>query len=186
MLPFLMYGITGLATGVQVFRLVMWAVWGKAVHPLEHVSLLGSVVLITVAFVGLWRPRPAGWGALIAARCLGGFYGAAAPGGLGRLDRDALHVELLRAGPIQERGGRRHVAGIPPVRLPPSGAAAGHDLLRDWCRSPARKTGSGAGLALSRSGEPGRQGGGRDSAVHRVPRRRGLVVLCRRRKHGDA
>jgi len=77
MLPFLLYAITGGTTGVQVFRLVMWAVWGKAVHPLEHVSLLGSVVLIVVAVFSLWRPRPAAWVALIATLCMWSFYGPA-------------------------------------------------------------------------------------------------------------
>src|SRR3989304_5417458 len=77
MLPFLLYAITGLATGVQVFRLVMWAVWGKAVHPLEHVSLLGSVVLITVAFVSLWRARPPPRAAPLATPCMGGVFGPA-------------------------------------------------------------------------------------------------------------
>ena len=77
MLPLLLYAITGGTTGVQVFRLVMWAVWGKAVHPLGHVSLLGSVVLIVVAFFSLWRPRPAAWVALIATLCMWSFYGPA-------------------------------------------------------------------------------------------------------------
>ena len=76
-MPFLLYAITGMATGAQVFRLVMWAVWGRPSHPLEHVSLLGSVVLIGAAFFSLWRGRQAAWVALIATLCMWSFYGAA-------------------------------------------------------------------------------------------------------------
>lgn len=77
MVPFLLYAITGVATGAQVFSLVMWAVWGKPVHPLQYVSLLGSVALTAAAFFSVWRPRQAAWVALAALVPVWSFYGPA-------------------------------------------------------------------------------------------------------------
>jgi hypothetical protein len=38
----LLFIITALATGWQVWRLIMWGVWGRPSHPLETVALVGA------------------------------------------------------------------------------------------------------------------------------------------------
>lgn len=77
MFPFFLYLITGLTTGFQVFRLIMWAVWGRPPHPIEFVSLAGSLGLITAAVVSLFRPRIAAAVAFVASLAMWAFYGPA-------------------------------------------------------------------------------------------------------------
>jgi hypothetical protein len=50
-----MYGATALATGVQLWWLMSWAIWGAPINPLEILGLLGSVVLLVAAVSGLRR-----------------------------------------------------------------------------------------------------------------------------------
>jgi hypothetical protein len=49
------YGATGIATGVQLWSLLSWAVLGVPINPLEIVGLLGSVVLLVSAVSGIRR-----------------------------------------------------------------------------------------------------------------------------------
>lgn len=74
MFPLLLYLLSGLATGWQVLRAVRWAVWGRPVHPLEVVSLLGSLILIVAAVTSPFRPRRAAWLALVGALACWTFY----------------------------------------------------------------------------------------------------------------
>jgi hypothetical protein len=53
----ILYFMTGVATGWQVFCFLMWAIWGAPTSPLQYVSLLGSLVLCAGAIVALRKPR---------------------------------------------------------------------------------------------------------------------------------
>ncbi len=59
MLASAIYGATGIATGVQLWWLMSWAIWGVPLNPLEYVGLLGSAVLLTAAVLGLRKRRNA-------------------------------------------------------------------------------------------------------------------------------
>jgi len=74
MFPIFLYLLSGLTTGWQVLRAVRWAVWGRPVHPLEGLSLLGSLVLIIAAVTSPFRPRRAAWLALVGALACWTFY----------------------------------------------------------------------------------------------------------------
>ena len=77
MLPFLLYLIAGLLTGLQVYSLVALGAYGAPVSPLEFLSLLGSLTLLVAAYVSLWRPRAGARVALIAALLIWCFYAPA-------------------------------------------------------------------------------------------------------------
>jgi hypothetical protein len=49
------YGATAIATGVQLWWLMSWALLGAPINPLEIVGLLGSVVLLVATVSGLRR-----------------------------------------------------------------------------------------------------------------------------------
>jgi hypothetical protein len=49
------YGATAVATGVQLWWSMSWAVWGAPINPLEYFGLLGSVVLLVATVSGLRR-----------------------------------------------------------------------------------------------------------------------------------
>ncbi|MGC0777808.1 MAG: hypothetical protein WCD68_11420, partial [Candidatus Acidiferrum sp.] len=51
------YGATAIATGVQLWWLMSWAIWGAPLSPLEYIGLLGSAVLLVAAVVGLRKRR---------------------------------------------------------------------------------------------------------------------------------
>jgi hypothetical protein len=38
--------ITSMLTGWQTYWLIMWAVWGAPIHPVQYLALLGSVIQI--------------------------------------------------------------------------------------------------------------------------------------------
>jgi hypothetical protein len=76
MLPFVLYLVTGLATGFHVYTL-LFAAYGAPVKPLELVSLLGSFCLIIAAYLSLSRPYAAGRVALIACLLMWCFYAPA-------------------------------------------------------------------------------------------------------------
>ncbi len=77
MLPFLIYLLAGTLTGIQVYALLTLGVHGAPVSPLEFLSLLGSLVLIVAAYLGLWKPRLAARVALLAALVVWSFYAPA-------------------------------------------------------------------------------------------------------------
>ena len=76
MLPFVLYSVTGVATGFHVYTL-LFAAYGAPVNPLELVSLLGSLCLLIAAYLSLFRPRAAGRVALIGCLLMWCFYAPA-------------------------------------------------------------------------------------------------------------
>jgi hypothetical protein len=66
MAPFLIFLITGLATGYQLFQQIMWGVWGKPPNPFEFIGLLGSLILVIAGYGALFSLRIFRWLALIA------------------------------------------------------------------------------------------------------------------------
>ncbi|HEY3972919.1 MAG TPA: hypothetical protein VGM18_07930 [Candidatus Sulfotelmatobacter sp.] len=77
MLPFFLYFVTGLVTGIHVYLLLAFTVYGAPFNPLELVSLLGSMLLLVAACVSLFRPHGAARLALIAALAMWCFYAPA-------------------------------------------------------------------------------------------------------------
>jgi hypothetical protein len=71
----LLYFATGLATGLQLYRLMMWGVWGRPTRTIEYVGVLGSGVFILMAAFGPTRKRPTHLAALVAAALLWMVYG---------------------------------------------------------------------------------------------------------------
>ena len=60
--------LASLTTGYQLYRLVMWGVWGRVGSPLEGIGLLGTLIVFVGAIVA-WRLQ--GIGAVtIVAGCL--------------------------------------------------------------------------------------------------------------------
>lgn len=77
MVPFVLYFVTGVVTGVHLYSLLALAVYGVPVNSLELVALLGSVCLLIAAWVSLFRPQAAAKIALIAALAIWLFYAPA-------------------------------------------------------------------------------------------------------------
>lgn len=86
MLPFILYFVTGVATGFHVYTL-LFAAYGAPLNPLELVSLSGSFCLLIAAYLSLFRPQAAGRLALIACLLMWCFYGPA----IANLVRARLH-----------------------------------------------------------------------------------------------
>jgi hypothetical protein len=57
MLALTVYTATAIATGVQLWWFILWAMWGAPTSPLEYMGLFGSVVLLVAAVLGLRRRR---------------------------------------------------------------------------------------------------------------------------------
>lgn len=74
MLPFFLYLLTGIATGLHVLYLLSWAVWGAPTHPLQYISVVGSLVVIVAAYVSLFKPRIAARFALLGLAAVWPFY----------------------------------------------------------------------------------------------------------------
>jgi hypothetical protein len=51
----IIYGAAAIATGMQLWWLMSWAIWGRHINPLEYIGLLGSVALLVAAVLGLRR-----------------------------------------------------------------------------------------------------------------------------------
>ncbi|MGD0506881.1 MAG: hypothetical protein ABSA27_03740 [Terriglobales bacterium] len=77
MIPFFLYLAAGAVTGFHVYTLLMLAVLGAPVSPLELVSLVGSLCLIVAAYLSLFKPHAAARLALLAALAIWCFYGPA-------------------------------------------------------------------------------------------------------------
>lgn len=77
MLPFFLYFLTGIVTGVHVYTLLSLSAYGAPFNPLELVSLLGSLGLLIAAYLSLFRPYAAERLALVAALAIWCFYGPA-------------------------------------------------------------------------------------------------------------
>jgi membrane-associated HD superfamily phosphohydrolase len=50
----LIYLAAGITTGWQLYRLMMWAIWGRPTSASEYVALLGALILVVAAFSGLF------------------------------------------------------------------------------------------------------------------------------------
>ncbi len=77
MIPFFLYLFTGAVTGFHVYTLLMLAVLGAPVDPLELVSLAGSLCLVIAAYLSLFKPHAAARLALLASLAIWCFYGPA-------------------------------------------------------------------------------------------------------------
>ncbi len=76
MLPFVLYFVTGVATGFHVYTL-LFAGYAGPVNPLELVSLWGSLCLLVAAYLSLFRAHAGGRLALIACLLMWCFYAPA-------------------------------------------------------------------------------------------------------------
>jgi hypothetical protein len=90
----ILYLVTAVATGAQVYWLMMWAIWGAPTSPIQYVSLCRSLVLLIAASLAKWNPRLAAVIALWAIAAIWCFYAPALVYSVVRL-RTAL---LLQAG----------------------------------------------------------------------------------------
>ena len=77
MLPFFLYLVAGAVTGFHVYSLLALTVLGAPSHPLEFVSLLGSLGLVVAAYLSLFKPHAAARLALLASLAIWLFYGPA-------------------------------------------------------------------------------------------------------------
>ncbi len=77
MLPFFIYFVAGVVTGFHVYSLLALTVLGVPSHPLEFVSLLGSLCLVFAAYLSLFKPHAAARLALLASLVIWTFYGPA-------------------------------------------------------------------------------------------------------------
>ena len=73
----IVYASAGLATALQQYRNLMWAIWGAPTYTIQYVGLLGAVVIflsgLVAIFSEVWAHRVALIGALVA----WAFYGGA-------------------------------------------------------------------------------------------------------------
>lgn len=74
MLPFFLYSLAGAITGVHLLLLIGTRV---PLHPLQYVSLAGSLFLIVAAYLSLFRPYVAARVALLASLAIWSFYSPA-------------------------------------------------------------------------------------------------------------
>jgi hypothetical protein len=74
MVSLLLYLFTGIVTAIPVLYALGWAVWGAGTSPLEYISLLGSLILVISAFLGLSSRRLAARLALVGALGVWSFY----------------------------------------------------------------------------------------------------------------
>jgi len=77
MLPFFLYLVAGAVTGCHVYTLLMLAMLGAPVDPLELVSMAGSLCLLVAAYLSLFKPRAAAKLALLASLAIRCFYSPA-------------------------------------------------------------------------------------------------------------
>lgn len=77
MLPFILYAITAMSTGIQVLVLVAFVVWGRPVSLLECVALFGSMVMIAAAVASFSKATTAIWTGLGGCLLLWSYYGPA-------------------------------------------------------------------------------------------------------------
>jgi len=98
MLPFVIYFVTGIVTALHIGSLLVVALYGIPVSPLEVVALAGSFCLLLAAYVTLYRPRAAAKIALIATFILWSFYGPAIAG--------RIRAGSLKPAPISRDDGR--------------------------------------------------------------------------------
>jgi len=69
-----LYLVTGVVTGFHVFYLMMLAIWGAPISPLQYVSMMGSAGLLVASVVAVFKPRLASEIALAGAIAIWSFY----------------------------------------------------------------------------------------------------------------
>jgi hypothetical protein len=77
MFPFLLYFIAAVVTGAHIYTLLSLVVLGVPINPLEVIALLGSLGLLTAAYISLFKPHAAARLALVATLAIWSFYGPA-------------------------------------------------------------------------------------------------------------
>ena len=77
MLPFILYLVTAIVTGVHLWSLLSFALYGAPFNLLELISLLGSFSLLLAAYISLFRPHAGARLALIACLVMWCFYAPA-------------------------------------------------------------------------------------------------------------
>src|ERR1700689_4995780 len=77
MLPFVIYLVTAIVTGIHLLTLLSLAAYGVTISPFELLALLGSFSILIAAYVSLFRPYAAARIALLAAIIMWSFYGPA-------------------------------------------------------------------------------------------------------------
>jgi hypothetical protein len=95
MLPFVIYFVTAIVTGVHLLTLLSLAAYGVTVSPFELLAVLGSFLILIAAYVSLSRPYAAARIALLAAILMWSFYGPAiATNVRGRLAKRSVLSEV--------------------------------------------------------------------------------------------
>jgi hypothetical protein len=77
MLPFIIYFVAAIVTGIHLLTLLSLAAYGVTISPFELLALLGSILILIAAYVSLFRPYAAARIALLAAILMWSFYGPA-------------------------------------------------------------------------------------------------------------
>jgi hypothetical protein len=77
MLPFIIYFVTAIVTGVHLLTLLSLAAYGVTISPFELWAALGSFSLLISAYISLFRPYAAARIVLLAAIIMWAFYGPA-------------------------------------------------------------------------------------------------------------
>jgi hypothetical protein len=77
MLPFILYFVTAVVTGLHLWNLLSFALYGAPFNLLELLSLLGSFCVLIAAYVSLFRPHASARLALIACLVMWCFYAPA-------------------------------------------------------------------------------------------------------------
>jgi hypothetical protein len=77
MLATILYAATAFATGVQVYWLLAWGIWGAPTSPWQYVSICGSLALLIAGLVSRWKRRAAAFTAVGASLALWCFYAPA-------------------------------------------------------------------------------------------------------------
>ena len=79
MLPKVLYFATGVATALQLYWAMMWAVWGRQTRTVELVAMLGSGVLIFISTFGPTQKRLTHLVAMLGSFLLWLVYGPSVP-----------------------------------------------------------------------------------------------------------
>ena len=73
----LLYVTTALATGAQVYWLLMWSIWGAPTSRTQYISLCGSLALLIAGLLAIRKARAAATTAFCASVAIWSFYGPA-------------------------------------------------------------------------------------------------------------
>jgi hypothetical protein len=99
------YGATAIATGIQLWWLMSWAIWGAPINPLEYVGLLGSIVLLVATVLGLKKYHNVQFIALFGLIMLWPIYGL------------LMYTTWLKSGPNSSFTFKAAIVGSVPVAM---------------------------------------------------------------------